>query len=89
MPFIELETLSGPGRFHYRLSTPTETHAKAIVPDIPTVILIHPAYIGAHIFHPVFVDAKLRRFNLLALDCRGHGRTSASADDTYGPETGA
>jgi pimeloyl-ACP methyl ester carboxylesterase len=37
----------------------------------------------------IYADARLRRFNLLTLDLRGHGPTSASVDDTYGRETAA
>jgi pimeloyl-ACP methyl ester carboxylesterase len=37
----------------------------------------------------IYADPRLRRFNLLTMDLRGHGLTSAGADDTYGPETAA
>ncbi|KAJ6545683.1 Alpha/Beta hydrolase protein [Mycena capillaripes] len=89
MPLIDLKTSAGPGAFHYILSTSTDTNAEAIVEGTPTLILIHPIATPSEIFHPIYADARLRRFNLLALDLRGHGSTSASVDDTYGRETAA
>ncbi|KAJ7500675.1 Alpha/Beta hydrolase protein [Mycena galericulata] len=89
MPPIDLETAAGPGSFHYTLSTPKETNAKNIVDGIPTLILLHPTHIGSHIFHSVYADPQLRRFNVVSLDLRGHGKTVAPAEDTYGPEVAA
>ncbi|KAJ7459240.1 Alpha/Beta hydrolase protein [Mycena latifolia] len=89
MPFIDLDTLAGPGAFHYNISSPTHAAAKTITPDIPTVVLIHPVYAPSTLFHPVFADPRLRRFNLVTLDLRGHGTTSAKVEDTYGRETAA
>ncbi|KAJ7366155.1 Alpha/Beta hydrolase protein [Mycena albidolilacea] len=89
MPLIDLKTTAGFGAFHYTLSTPTDANAEAIVEGTPTLVLIHPIVIGSEIFHPIYADARLRRFNLLTLDLRGHGTTSASVEDTYGPETAA
>ncbi|KAJ7768145.1 Alpha/Beta hydrolase protein [Mycena maculata] len=89
MPLVDLETIAGPGRFHYTLSTPTDANAKAIVEGIPTLILIHPVYLGSHVFHPIYADPMLRRFNLVAIDLRLHGRTSAKVENTYGRETAA
>ncbi|KAF8147910.1 Alpha/Beta hydrolase protein [Mycena galopus ATCC 62051] len=89
MPLIQLKTIAGLGGFHYTLSTPTDANADIIVEGTPTLILIHPIVLGSEIFHPIYADARLRRFNLLTLDLRGHGTTSASVEDTYGPETAA
>ncbi|KAF7346998.1 AB hydrolase-1 domain-containing protein [Mycena venus] len=89
MPLIDLKTIAGLGGFHYTLSTPTDANAEAIVEGTPTLILIHPIVLGSEIFHPIYADTRLRRFNLLTLDLRGHGTTSASVEDTYGPETAA
>ncbi|KAJ6564091.1 Alpha/Beta hydrolase protein [Mycena capillaripes] len=89
MPLIDLKTSSGLGAFHYTLSTPADANAEAIVQGTPTLILIHPITIASEIFHPIYADARLRRFNLLALALRGHGTTSANAENTYGRETAA
>ncbi|KAJ7430751.1 Alpha/Beta hydrolase protein [Mycena galericulata] len=89
MPLISLETLAGPGSFHYTVSTPTKAHADAIVPGIPTLVMLHPVYIASPIFHPIFADARLRRFNLVTFDLRGHGGTTACVEDTYVRETAA
>ncbi|KAJ7848951.1 Alpha/Beta hydrolase protein [Mycena olivaceomarginata] len=56
----------------------------------PTLVLIHPIALGSEMFHPIYADPRLRRFNLLTLDLRGHGSTSAPVDPhTYGRETAA
>ncbi|KAJ6566062.1 Alpha/Beta hydrolase protein [Mycena capillaripes] len=90
MPLIDLRTSAGLGAFHYTLSTPADANAEAIVEGTPTLILLHPITIASEIFHPIYADnTRLRRFNLLTLDLRGHGPTSASVDDTYGRETAA
>ncbi|KAJ7120269.1 alpha/beta-hydrolase [Mycena epipterygia] len=89
MPLIHLETSTGPGSFHYTISTPTNASTTAIVQGTPTVLLIHPVYVPSHIFHPIYSDSSLRRFNLVTLDLRGHGGTTATVEDTYGPETAA
>ncbi|KAJ7617171.1 Alpha/Beta hydrolase protein [Roridomyces roridus] len=89
MPSLDLPTANGLGRFHYTLSTPEDADATAIVAGLPTLVLLHPVYIGSHIFHPIFADPRLRRFNLVTMDLRGHGQTSADVEDTYGRETGA
>ncbi|KAJ7817022.1 hypothetical protein B0H14DRAFT_2374231 [Mycena olivaceomarginata] len=83
MPLIDLETSTGPGSFRYTLSTPADANAEAIVQGTPTLVLIHPIALGSEIFHPIY-------FNLLTLDLRGHGSTSATVDPhTYGRETAA
>ncbi|KAJ6545684.1 Alpha/Beta hydrolase protein [Mycena capillaripes] len=89
MPLIELKTSTGLGAFRYTLSTPRDANAEAIVEGTPTLILIHPIATASETFHPIYANARLRRFNLLTLDLRGHGPTSASLDDTYGRETAA
>ncbi|KAJ7082335.1 Alpha/Beta hydrolase protein [Mycena epipterygia] len=89
MPLIELQTSTGTGSFHYTISTPAATSATAIVSDAPTVILIHPVFVSSHIFHPIYADSRPRHFNLVTMDLRGHGATSAEVEDTYGPRTAA
>jgi pimeloyl-ACP methyl ester carboxylesterase len=37
----------------------------------------------------VYADTRLRRFNLVAMDLRGHGWTTAKVEDTYGSEVAA
>ncbi|KAK7035657.1 AB hydrolase-1 domain-containing protein [Favolaschia claudopus] len=89
MPFIDLQTSTGLETFSYTLSTPTNASADKIVAGLPTVLFVHPVYVTSAIFHPIFADTKLRRFNLLTMDLRGHGRTSATVDDSYGREVAA
>ncbi|KAJ7837689.1 Alpha/Beta hydrolase protein [Mycena olivaceomarginata] len=90
MPLIDLETSTGPGSFRYTLSTPAGANAEAIVQGTPTLVLIHPIALGSEMFHPIYADPRLRRFNLLMLDLRGHVSTSATVDPhTYGRETAA
>ncbi|KAJ7080690.1 Alpha/Beta hydrolase protein [Mycena epipterygia] len=89
MPHIDLQTSAGTGSFYYTIATPAQTSATAIVQDTPTVILIHPVYVPSHIFHPIFSDTRLRRFNLVTLDLRGHGGTTAEVEHTYGREAAA
>ncbi|KAJ7144471.1 Alpha/Beta hydrolase protein [Mycena epipterygia] len=89
MPLIELQTSTGPGSFNYTISTPKDASATAIVQGTPTLILLHPVYVAVHIFHPIFADPRLRQFNLVTLDLRGHGATTAKAEDTYTQQTAA
>ncbi|KAJ6556330.1 Alpha/Beta hydrolase protein [Mycena capillaripes] len=89
MPLIHLTTSAGPGAFHYTLSTPAEANAEAIVEGPQTLILLHPLMASSELFHPMYADARLRRFNLLTLDLRGYGSTSANVEETYGRETAA
>ncbi|KAJ6587276.1 Alpha/Beta hydrolase protein [Mycena sp. CBHHK59/15] len=89
MPYIDLHSAGGPGRFYYNISTPTESSAKSVDKALPTVILLHPVYIASQVFHPQLADPQLRRFNLVTLDLRGHGETSAKVRGTYGQEEAA
>ncbi|KAJ6586017.1 Alpha/Beta hydrolase protein [Mycena capillaripes] len=89
MPLIDLDTLSGPENFAYFISTPTDDSAERIVPGLPTILLLHPGYVSSVIFHPIFSDPRLRRFNLVAMDLRGHGWTSAKVEDTFSREVAA
>ncbi|KAF6764083.1 Alpha/Beta hydrolase protein [Ephemerocybe angulata] len=75
MPFVSANTPSGPASFYYTISTPTHASARRINPSLPTVLFLHPVYVGHHIYHPQFADPNLRRFNLVALDARLHGKT--------------
>ncbi|KAK6977400.1 AB hydrolase-1 domain-containing protein [Favolaschia claudopus] len=86
MPHIDLETSAGVDSFFYTISTPTEPSASSIIQALPTIILIHPLYTGSVIFHPIFANNELRRFNLVSIDLRGHGWTSAKVDEGYGIE---
>ncbi|KAJ7122272.1 Alpha/Beta hydrolase protein [Mycena epipterygia] len=89
MPQVKIKSIAGSGNFHYTISTPKNPSAKSIDKDIPTVILIHPVYIASEIFQPQFADTSLRRFNLVALDLRGHGETAGKVGSTYGREEAA
>ncbi|KAJ7862991.1 Alpha/Beta hydrolase protein [Mycena leptocephala] len=89
MPRIDLDTSVGPASFEYTIGTPTETSTTSIVPGLPTVLLIHPVYGNSRIFHLVYANPQLRRFNLVSMDLRGHGWTSGRIDEDYGRETAA
>ncbi|KAJ7346174.1 hypothetical protein DFH08DRAFT_701642 [Mycena albidolilacea] len=89
MPRISLETTTGSENFAYTITTPTDTSTTEIVQGLPTVLFLHPVYIGSAIFHPIYADTRLRRFNLVAMDLRGHGWTTAKVEDTYGSEVAA
>ncbi|KIY47876.1 alpha/beta-hydrolase [Fistulina hepatica ATCC 64428] len=83
MPSVKIKSAGGSLHINYTVSTPTETSAKAIAKDLPVVIFLHPVYIGQDFFHPQFADPQLRRFNLIALDQRGHGETTGKMVDKH------
>ncbi|KAJ6474767.1 Alpha/Beta hydrolase protein [Mycena sanguinolenta] len=89
MPLIDLQTKTGWESFAYIVSTPTQDCAESIEQGVPTILLIHPSYAMSGIFHPMYEDPRLRRFNLVAMDLRGHGRTTAQVQDTYTSEVAA
>ncbi|KAJ6578216.1 Alpha/Beta hydrolase protein [Mycena capillaripes] len=89
MLHVDLETSAGLGSFAYAISTPTDAHATAIVQELPTVLLLHPAYEKSSMFHFMYTDVRLRRFNLVAMDLRGFGETLAKVEATYGREAAA
>ncbi|KAF8144700.1 Alpha/Beta hydrolase protein [Mycena galopus ATCC 62051] len=83
MPCIDLDTSTGSESFAYTISTPHHVSTRKIMHGLPTILLIHPVYGMAAVFHPIYEDPRLRRFNLVAMDLRGHGWTSAKVEDTY------
>ncbi|KAF9025016.1 alpha/beta-hydrolase [Hymenopellis radicata] len=89
MPTIKAKSSSGSLVYNYTISTPTSPNAKTIHPALPTILFIHPVYIAQDIFQMQFGDANLRRFNLVALDIRGHGETGGRAPKKYGQEAAA
>ncbi|KAF7297503.1 AB hydrolase-1 domain-containing protein [Mycena indigotica] len=87
-----LKTATGKITFSYVISTPTQTAVKKIPKSergAPTIVFLHPVYIGKVIYHPQFSDRQLRRFNLVALDLRCHAKTSGRAGPGYGREVAA
>nr|GAT46118.1 predicted protein [Mycena chlorophos] len=89
MPTVKVKSIAGSGTFHYTISTPKHSSAKAIDKSLPTVIFLHPVYIASELFELQFADPNLRRFNLVALDLRSHGETSGKVGPTYGREEAA
>jgi pimeloyl-ACP methyl ester carboxylesterase len=105
MPDVALDTPTGTVVFNYIISTPTQTSAPCVDPALPTVLFLHPVYLGKIIYHctvprphwhPIlimasvqFADRELRRFNLVALDLRCHARTIGKAGKGYGREVAA
>ncbi|KAJ6491027.1 Alpha/Beta hydrolase protein [Mycena sanguinolenta] len=89
MPHITLETRRGSESFAYTISTPTQDRAERMAQGVPTILLLHPSYVLSAVFHPMYEDPRLRRFNLVSMDLRGHGWTSAKVEDTYSTEVAA
>ncbi|KAJ7923322.1 Alpha/Beta hydrolase protein [Mycena leptocephala] len=89
MPDVALDTPTGTVVFNYIISTPTQTSAPCVDPALPTVLFLHPVYLGKIIYHFQFADRELRRFNLVALDLRCHARTIGKAGKGYGREVAA
>ncbi|KAJ7183975.1 Alpha/Beta hydrolase protein [Mycena filopes] len=89
MPDIALETPTGRVVFNYVISTPTETSATSVDPALPTILFLHPVYLGKIVFHQQFQDRHLRRFNLVGIDLRCHARTQGKAGKGYGREVAA
>ncbi|KAE9407899.1 alpha/beta-hydrolase [Gymnopus androsaceus JB14] len=90
MPHVQLDTaVAGPIKYHYNISTPTETSAKKIVPDRPTIVFIHGVFLAQETFIAQFNDINLRRFNLVAFDLRSHGSTEGIVPDEYSPRIAA
>ncbi|KAJ7623029.1 hypothetical protein DFH06DRAFT_1008921 [Mycena polygramma] len=73
MPTLPLSTPTGDLVFNYVISTPTQASAPAVDPALPTVLFLHPVYLGKITYHLQFADRDLRWFNLIALDLRCHG----------------
>ncbi|PPQ69671.1 hypothetical protein CVT24_001204 [Panaeolus cyanescens] len=78
MPFIKIKSSSGPLDVHYTISTPTCENAQGIDPSLPTLLFLHPVYVGHIVFHYQFANPNIRRFNLIGFDARGHGETSGT-----------
>ncbi|KAJ6517438.1 Alpha/Beta hydrolase protein [Mycena vitilis] len=88
---LPLSTPTGDLLINYVISTPTQASAPAIDPALPTVLFLHPVYLGKVTYHVrmQFADQELRRFNLVALDLRCHGETVGRAGEGYGQEVAA
>ncbi|KAJ7478181.1 Alpha/Beta hydrolase protein [Mycena latifolia] len=89
MPDVTLQTPTGTVVFNYVIATPTQAYAPNIDPALPTILFLHPVYVGKIIYHQQFADQYLRRFNLIGLDLRCHGRTMGRAGKGYGREVAA
>ncbi|KAF8906760.1 Alpha/Beta hydrolase protein [Gymnopilus junonius] len=75
MPYVKISPPTGPLNVFYSISTPRNHDAESVIPDVPTILFLHPLYIPQQIFYPQFADHDLRQFNLVALDLRSHGET--------------
>ncbi|KAH7869244.1 alpha/beta-hydrolase [Lentinula edodes] len=85
MPFAEVTSSTGKTRFKYTISTPNFEEAEQIDASLPTIVFFHPAFLAEHIFQAQFSDQRLRQYNLLSFDCRGHGKTTGDpAPNWYG-----
>ncbi|KXN91826.1 hypothetical protein AN958_11976 [Leucoagaricus sp. SymC.cos] len=90
MPFVTVDTNSGPCDFHYDISTPTNHLANALDPQLPTILFIHSSWTADEIFEPQFSDPRLRQFNLVSIQMRGYGETRGKVGDApYTPRESA
>ena len=51
MPSVKVKTNAGSLHINYTISTPTNPTAKSIEKNIPTIIFLHPVYMGQEIYH--------------------------------------
>ncbi|KAJ7169362.1 Alpha/Beta hydrolase protein [Mycena crocata] len=84
MPHVSIVSAAGPLDVAYTIATPNSPSAKSIDTALPTVLLLHPLYLGQMSLHYQFMDPCLRRFNLVALDLRSHGESVGDVKSTYG-----
>ncbi|KAJ7084516.1 Alpha/Beta hydrolase protein [Mycena belliarum] len=89
MPDLKIKTPTGTIVFNYVISTPSKASASSINPALPTILFLHPVYLGKIIYHQQFADRHLRRFNLVGLDLRLHGQTQGKLGKGYGREVAA
>ncbi|KAJ4469506.1 Alpha/Beta hydrolase protein [Lentinula edodes] len=75
----------GNTKFKYTISTPKSEEAEQIDAGLPTIVFFHPVFLAEHIFQAQFSDRRLRQYNLVSFDCRGHGKTTGDPVlDWYG-----
>ncbi|KAJ3885055.1 Alpha/Beta hydrolase protein [Lentinula edodes] len=85
MPFVEVTSSTGKTKFKTTISTPNSEDAEKIDASLPTIVFFHPAFLAEHAFQAQFSDQRLRQYNLLSFDCRGHGKTTGDpAPNWYG-----
>ncbi|KAF9484038.1 alpha/beta-hydrolase [Pholiota conissans] len=90
MPFVNIDTSSGPFSFSYTIATPSSESTAHIVPQLPTVLFLHSGYVSSEVFEFQFSDRHLREFNLIAIDMRGYGLTKGEIGDAkYTPTESA
>ncbi|KAF8897960.1 alpha/beta-hydrolase [Mucidula mucida] len=78
MPSVKITTSAGNADIFYTVSTPSNDNAdiKDIDRSVPTLLFIHAVYLAQEIFQRTSIgDPKVRRFNCIACDQRGHGET--------------
>ncbi|CAA7264279.1 unnamed protein product [Cyclocybe aegerita] len=83
MPSVKIKTPSGSVQINYTISTPTNDNAKSIDKNLPTVLFLHPVYVGHAMFHHQFASQKLRRCNLVGFDWRCHGETIGAVPSNF------
>ncbi|KAJ3885549.1 Alpha/Beta hydrolase protein [Lentinula edodes] len=85
MPFAEVTSSTGKTKYKYTISTPNSEEAEQIDASLPTIVFFHPVFLAEHTFHVQFSDKRLRQYNLVSFDSRGHGKTTGDpAPDWYG-----
>ncbi|KAJ7050964.1 Alpha/Beta hydrolase protein [Mycena amicta] len=83
MPQVSIHSAGGHLDVAYTISTPTSPNAKTINPALPTILLLHPLFLGQASLHYQFADPRLRRFNLIALDLRNFGDSVGPVKPTH------
>ncbi|KAJ7598906.1 Alpha/Beta hydrolase protein [Mycena floridula] len=89
MPTTKIKPSAGSLTVKYTISTPSNASTKTIDKNLPTILFLHPVWIGEHIFHPQFCDPQLRKFNLVSLDLRAHGETNGPITKKYAQQEAA
>ncbi|KAF8156840.1 Alpha/Beta hydrolase protein, partial [Crassisporium funariophilum] len=82
MPFVRIETSSGPFDFRYFIATPTSCTGTQIDERLPSVIFLHSGYVAQEVFECQFSDPDLRQFNLIGIDMRTYGDTQGFIGET-------
>ncbi|KAJ2937066.1 hypothetical protein H1R20_g22, partial [Candolleomyces eurysporus] len=87
MPYIPVTCPTGSHDFFYSISTPTESSAEKIQEGLPTILFVHAGLYSQQIYESQFTDARVRQFNLIAIDNLGNGSTKGTiGDQRYTPK---
>jgi pimeloyl-ACP methyl ester carboxylesterase len=68
MPHLNISTSTGAVNLSYTISTPSDPSAKYIDEHLPTVIFLHPVFIGQEIFHSAHLTPSVLLVQTLSHD---------------------